>query len=301
VRPLLPATPGCLVVVTSRRRLEGLAVTDNARIITLNPMTHQEGMELLERRLGADWLRAEHAAAKDIVELCGGLPLTLAVASTRALLQPTFSLTTLAARLQDDQGGLSALATHDTRTDVRSAFTASYEALGCGAASLFRLLSVHPSRDITAQAAASLTGTDLRTTRQDIAELLDHHMLVELVPGRYTCHELLRAFAAELSALWDLPHTRSEAQARMFEHYLYSAEAATALIAPHRRPLILPPPRPGVRPQEFAAGTEAAEWIIAERHLLPNLVHDMRLHPRGETVRRQLTSTLETFLHPADH
>ncbi|MFF4692238.1 BTAD domain-containing putative transcriptional regulator [Streptomyces sp. NPDC001307] len=299
VRPLLPAPEGSLVIVTSRRRLMGLAVTDNARIITLDPLTRQEGLELLERRLGADWLRAEQAAAEDIVELCGGLPLALAVASTRVLVQPASSLATLASRLQDDRDGLAALSTYDARTDIRSALRTSYEALSCSAASLFRLLGLHPSRDMTAQAAASLAGSDLRATREDMAELVDHHMLVELVPGRYTCHELLRSFASELSALYDLPGARSEAQARMFEYYLYSAEAATALIAPHRRPLILPPPRPGVRPQEFGDSTEAAEWIIAERHLLPALVQDIGLHPRSQTFRQQLTSTLETFLHPA--
>ena len=89
-RPLLPATPGCLAIVTSRRRLDGLTVTDNARVITLDPMTRQEGLELLDRRLGADRIRAEHSAAEEIVELCGGLPLTLAVAGTRALVQPRF-------------------------------------------------------------------------------------------------------------------------------------------------------------------------------------------------------------------
>jgi hypothetical protein len=86
----------------------------------------------------------------------------------------------------------------------------------------------------------------------------------------------------------------------MVEHYLYSADAATALMAPHRRTLILPPPRPGVRPQHFGGSAEAAEWITAERHLLPSLVRDMGLHPRGEPLYRQLSSALETILPPAD-
>jgi hypothetical protein len=82
----------------------------------------------------------------------------------------------------------------------------------------------------------------------------------------------------------------------MIEHYLYSAEAATALLAPHRGTVDLPPPRPGVRPQEFSCHAEAAEWIIAERYLLPVLAKDVRHHPHGETFRRQLTSALQRSL-----
>ncbi|MFJ3672499.1 BTAD domain-containing putative transcriptional regulator [Streptomyces sp. NPDC090106] len=296
VRPLLPAAPGCLAIITSRRRLEGLAVTDNARIITLDPMTREEGLELLDRRLGTDRIRAEHAAAVEIVELCGGLPLALAVAATQALVQPRFPLASLAARLQNADDCLDVLSGRDTRTNTRSSFHRSYESLGSSAARLFRLLSLHPSRDITLPAAASLAGTGLRRTRQDMAELMDHHLLVELTAGRYTCHELLRACARELSSLLDAPTVRSEGLSRMFEHYLYSADAATELLAPHRTTVVLPPPRPGVRPQSFSGPAEAAEWIVAEQYLLPELVRSLSHSPRGETFRRRLTSALEMCL-----
>ncbi|MFC4508156.1 MULTISPECIES: AfsR/SARP family transcriptional regulator [Streptomyces] len=242
VRPLLPAAPGCLVIVTSRRRLEGLTVTHNAQIITLHAMNRQESLQFLERRLGSDRIRAERAAVEEVVELCGGLPLALAVAGARALSRPRFPLASLATQLQD---GLVALSSQDTRTDTRSAFRRSYEALSCGAATLFRLLGLHPSRDITPKAAASLAGTDMLTTLEHLAELADHHMVVELVPGRYTCHDLLRAFATELSTMLDTSSAQAQARARTLEHYLYSAEAATTLLAPHRATIGLPPPRPG--------------------------------------------------------
>ncbi|MFJ9558868.1 BTAD domain-containing putative transcriptional regulator [Streptomyces fuscichromogenes] len=293
VRPLLPAAPGCLAIVTSRRRLEGLTVTHDARVITLNPMTRQEGLQFLERRLGPDRIRAESTAAEKIVELCGGLPLTLAVACARALSRPGFPLASLVAQLRHSHAALSS---HDPRTDVRSAFRRTYEALSTGAATLFRLLGLHPSCDITPRAAASLAGTELRTTLEHMAELADHHLLVELVPGRYTCHDLLRAYAAELSSVLDASGVQDQARARMFEHYLYSAEAASALLAPHRSEVILPPPRPGVRPQEFSGRAEAVEWITAERYLLPALARDARHYPRSETFRRQLVSTLELSL-----
>ncbi|MFJ5036108.1 BTAD domain-containing putative transcriptional regulator [Streptomyces sp. NPDC088560] len=293
VRPLLPATPGCLAIVTSRRRLDGLAVTNNARLVTLTPMTCDEGLELLDRRLGTDRTRAEHASAEEIVEQCGGLPLALAVAGTRALTQPQLTLASLASTLQDTADSLDALSGHDARTNTRDAFHRSYDALGSSAARLFRLLGLHPSREVTLPVAASLAGSDLRRTRQDVAELMEHHLLVELVAGRYTCHELLRTFARELSSLLDAPNMRSEALARMFEHYLYSAEAATALLAPHRNTVSLPPPRPGVSPQSFGGRPDAAEWIVAEQYLLPELARSLGHHPKGETLRRRMTSALE--------
>ncbi|WLW57286.1 BTAD domain-containing putative transcriptional regulator [Streptomyces sp. YU58] len=300
VRPLLPTTPGSVAVVTSRRRLEGLAVTDNARIITLGPMTRAEGLELLDRRLGTDRIRAEHTAAEEIVELCGGLPLALAVTGARALVQPRFPLASLAAGLQDADARLDVLSSRDDRTDTRSSLHRSYEALSSGAARLFRLLSLHPSHGITMPAAASLAGTDPRRTRQDVAELMDHHLLVEPTAGRYTCHALPRVHARELSAVLDSPTVRSEALARMFDHYLHSADAATAHLAPHRGPLLLPPPRPGVRPQRFSGRADAAEWIVAERYLLPDLVRSAEKHPRDETLHRRLTSALEMCFEPAD-
>ncbi|MFE8950171.1 BTAD domain-containing putative transcriptional regulator [Streptomyces sp. NPDC007856] len=295
LRSLLPTAPGCLTVVTSRRRLEGLTVTHNARILTVNPMTRHEGLQLLERRLGTDRVSSEQTSAEEIVELCGGLPLALAVTAARALSRPRFPLADLASQLQD---GLAALSSQDPRTDARKAFRLSYSALSPGAASLFRLFSIHPSRDITMAAAASLAGTNLAQTTENMAELTDHHLLAELVPGRYTCHDLLRAFATELSTALDPPDARFQARARMFEHYLYSADAATTLLAPHRSAVILPPPRPGVRPQQFHARTDAAEWIIAERCLLPALARDMGHSPQSEKLLRQLTSTLEMSLQP---
>lgn len=197
-RPLLPGTPGSLAVVTSRRRLEGLAVTDSARVLALHPMTRWEGVELLRRRLGAERVGAEPAAAGELVELCGGLPLTLSVAAARAAMRPRFPLASLVAQVRDNRDTLAAFASHDARTDTRSAFSWSYDALSAGAATLFRLLSRHPSADITVPAAIRLAGIEPRATREHLAELLGHHLLVEHTPGRYTCHTLLRTYAAEL-------------------------------------------------------------------------------------------------------
>jgi DNA-binding SARP family transcriptional activator len=291
VRPLLTASTGSVTLVTSRRRLEGLAVTHHAHLITLEPMDGREGVALLERRLGADRVRAERSAAQEVVALCDGLPLALAVAGTRASTRPGISLSALATELRE---GLVSLSSRDSRTDARSAFQRSYDALSSGAATLFRLLSLYPARELTLRGAASLTGTDLRSARQYMAELTDHHLLVETAPDRYAGHALLRAFAVDLSTRVDTSEVRAQACTRMVEHYLYSADAATALLAPRRTTVILPPPRPGVRPQEFSDRADAADWLTAERYMMSTLVRGLDRHPQGGTFREQLRSMLET-------
>ncbi|MFF0025064.1 BTAD domain-containing putative transcriptional regulator [Streptomyces sp. NPDC004082] len=291
VRPLLAAAAGSGTLVTSRRRLEGLAVTHDAHLITLEPMNHREGVSLLERRLGTDRLQAEQSAAHEVTALCDGLPLALAVAGTRASTRPGISLSTLASELRE---GLVALSSRDSRIDARSVFQRSYDALSGGAATLFRLLSLYPSSEFTLRGAASLTGTDLRSARQNLAELTDHHLLVETAAERYAGHALLRAYAADVSAHVDTSEVRAQAYGRMLEHYLYSADAATALLTPHRTTVVLPPPRPGVRPQEFSDRTNAADWLAAERRMVSTLVRGLELHPQGVTFRERLKSMLET-------
>ncbi|MFE9248874.1 BTAD domain-containing putative transcriptional regulator [Streptomyces sp. NPDC007088] len=292
VRPLLPGVPGCLTVVTSRRRLDGLAVTDNARVLPLHPMSRQEGLELLERRLGARRVGAEPPAAREVVDLCGRLPLALAVAATWALTHPDFPLASLAARLRDSRDSLTPFSGHDAPTDVRTVFSCSYRLLSTGAAALFRLLSVHPAHDISAAAAASLAGTGPGATREHIAELVEHHLLVEHSPGRFSAHPLLRTYAGELSEILDEPRARAEARRRMFEHYLYTADAATALIAPRHSGTTLPPHQADVRPLRFTGPAQAAEWILAEQHILPALAEDMPRSPHAEPFRQRLTSAL---------
>ncbi|WP_121715607.1 BTAD domain-containing putative transcriptional regulator [Streptomyces sp. E5N91] len=245
VRPLLPAAPGCLTIVTSRRRLEGLTVTDNARLLLLPPMTGQEGMELLEQRLGADRVRDERKAAEEIVDLCGGLPLAMAVVCARALLHPMFPLTALVNHLHDAKDSLVGFSGHDARTDVRSVFSRSYETLSAGAAALFRLLVLHPAPDITLSDATRLSGAHPQATREHMAELVDRSMLWEQTPGRYTCHVLLRSYAAEMVRGADGKEAIAEARARVGEQHLRSADTSTTLLDPQDGDTVLPSRCPG--------------------------------------------------------
>lgn len=221
VRPLLPGTPGCLAVVTSRNRMSSLVVRDGARTLSLGRLSQAEGTRLLAGRLGPERVAAEPGAADAVVAACAGLPLALAIAAARAATNPRLSLADVASELTSAR--LDALATDDGLDDVRGAFGLSYDALTPAAARLFRLLAAHPGPEIPLAAAASLAGLTAGVTRRLAAELLTATMLGEASPGRYTVHDLLHLYAAELL---DAAGERADAERRLVHHYAASVRAA---------------------------------------------------------------------------
>ena len=156
VRPLLPGSPGCLVLVTSRSQLTGLVVADGARLLPLGVLDGGEAAELLAGRLGAERVNAEPDAMAALVERTAGLPLALSVTCARAASRPGAPLADLAAELADARDRLDALRTGEAATDLRAVFSWSVDKLSVPAARAFRLLSLHPGPDISAPAAASL-------------------------------------------------------------------------------------------------------------------------------------------------
>ncbi|MFC5753124.1 AfsR/SARP family transcriptional regulator [Actinomadura rugatobispora] len=199
VRPLLPGAPGNLVLVTSRNRHSGLVAVEGARPLALDLLTPAEAHQMVAARLGADLVRAEPAAVKAIIDLCAGLPLALSIVAARAAARPGFGLPALAAGLTSVPARLDAFAGTDDATELRTVFSWSYRALSEDAARLFRLLGLQPGPDVTASAAARLAGVAVPRAGRLLHELSDAHLLTEHKPGRYTFHDLLRAYAAELA------------------------------------------------------------------------------------------------------
>ena len=158
VRPLLPGSPGSLVVVTSRSELTGLVAAEGATPLGLDVLTEDEAHELLGRRLGPEVIAAEPEPAAELIALCAWLPLALGVAAGRAATRPGLSLAALAAELRDTRNRLEALDAGDAATDVRAVLSWSYEQLSEPAARMFRLLGLHPGPDVSVAAAASLAG-----------------------------------------------------------------------------------------------------------------------------------------------
>jgi DNA-binding SARP family transcriptional activator len=268
VRPLLPGTPGCLVVVTSRNQLTGLAASDGAVLLTVGVLAEEEARELLARRLGARRAAAERAAVTELIQLCASLPLALSIAAARAAARPGFSFAALAAELRDTRPRLDGLGTGDPATDVRTVFSWSCEQLSDPAARMFRLLGLHPGPSITLTAAASLAEADPEQAREALAELVRAHLLTEPAAGRYAFHDLLRAYAAEQARHHESAGGRRAAIHRTLDYYLHTASIASLLLHPQRSQILLSPPRPGVRPQLLADGWEALEWFRAERQVL---------------------------------
>ncbi|WP_422739882.1 AfsR/SARP family transcriptional regulator [Micromonospora sp. WMMD729] len=270
VRPLLPGAASCLVLVTSRDRLTGLVATEGAEAIVLDLLSAEDAQALLYARIGAR-ARAERTAVDELVRLCDRLPLALVVVAARAVVRPQLPLAELGAQLRAD-GRLDGLDTGDHDSSVRAALSWSYRLLSAPTARLFRL--VGGSTDVTVSTAAgvSLVGAGRRAVRAAFAELADAHLMLERAPDRYAMHDLLRAFAAELSAEHDPAGDRAEARGRLFDHYLHSAHAAAVLLHPHWDPITLAPAVAGVRPEKFGDHDEAVAWFTRERDVLIALV-----------------------------
>jgi DNA-binding SARP family transcriptional activator/tetratricopeptide (TPR) repeat protein len=261
VRPLLPGSPSCLVLVTSRHQLTGLVVRDHARRITLDTLSTEEARELLAGFLGPARVAAEAAAVEEIILRCAHLPLALSIAAARAGADPDLPLSALVAELRQERETLTALSTRDSQdTDLRTVFSWSYRALSPAAARLFRLLGRHPGPEIGVQAAASLADLPEQQTRDLLTELTQVNLVRQHKPGRYQFHDLLHTYADELAG------DDAEATRRCLDYYLHATGLAMTEVDPRGVPDIGTPPR---HTPVFADGDQAVEWLDVE---YPNLI-----------------------------
>ena len=268
VRPLLPASPGCLVIVTSRSQLTGLVATESAFPLTLDVLADAEAQELLTRRLGAQRVEDDPGAADELIQLCARLPLALSIAAARSVSQPGLSLAALTVELRDAPGRLDALDAGQAAANVRAVLSWSYRQLDPATARLFRLLGLHAGPDVSAAAVASLAGVPLPGARRGLGELTRAHLLTEHAPGRFSSHDLLRAYAAELAQSADSEAERRAATGRMLDHYLRTAHRAALRLHPTRRQITLAPPEPGAEPEPIADAAAAQAWFDAELQVL---------------------------------
>jgi tetratricopeptide (TPR) repeat protein len=274
IRPLLPATSTCLVVVTSRNRLAGLITQEGASTVTLDLMTADESMTLLAQHLGHDRVTADPDTAAELVGRCERLPLALTIVAARANVHAHFPLRHLVDDLTQEDHRLSALDTGEPGTDLRAVFSWSYHALTPAAARLFRLLGLHPGPDIGLLAAASLAAVHPSVVRSLFAELTRTHMITEHIPGRFRFHDLLRVYAAERAYEDDTEDERRTAVRRVLDHYLHTGYAAQRQFAPYRRPIAITSPLYGVTLDQITDHRHATDWFISEHtNLLAAIDH----------------------------
>jgi hypothetical protein len=203
VRPLLPATPGCTAIVTSRDSLAGLVVRDGAQRVDLDLLPLTDAVRLLRSLIG-DRVEADPAAAQTLAVQCACLPLALCGAAELAAARPAAPLANLVWQLGDRHQRLDLLdGGGDPRTAVRGVFSWSYRHLDCDSARAFRLLGLHPGTDIEPCAGAALMGTTVAHARRLLTSLARAHLIRPVGPARYAMHDLLRVYAAELAAACD--------------------------------------------------------------------------------------------------
>ncbi|MGY0233000.1 BTAD domain-containing putative transcriptional regulator [Longispora urticae] len=294
VRPLLPADPGSLALITSRDRLAGLTARNGARRLNLSVLEPEESVRLLGAILGPDRVAAEPTAAARIAELCGHLPLALRITAAHVADMPGASLAEHAGRLGSGVRIDALELADDPSVSVRVAFGHSYAALDPESARVFRLLGLVPGPDFTPEAVAALTGTSVFAARRSLDRLASAH-LVEAHPAhRYAFHDLMREYAAGHGAA-DPDATRSVE--RLFDWYLHSAAAADEHMAQTAGRMVpLPPPPASVTCPVFSDRTAALAWLDAEQANLLSVVHDACSRGAGLTAL-VLFDCISGFLH----
>jgi DNA-binding SARP family transcriptional activator/tetratricopeptide (TPR) repeat protein len=299
VRPLLPGTPGCVVIVTSRDSLAGLVARHGAIHLDLDLLPEADAVSLLQALIG-ERADAQPDAVRALAGHCCRLPLALRVAAELAAARPADPLAHMASELADQQQRLELLdAGGDPRTAVRAVFSWSYRHLDAAAAQAFRLAGLHPGRDFDGYALAALAGTGLEHARRMLAILVRAHLLRQAGPGRYGMHDLLRAYARELAAN-DGEDARHAALTRLLEHYLHTAATAIDAVLPaeaRRRPHV---PRSASPAPPVAEPAVARTWLDAEQaNLVAVAEHAAANGWPGHATR--LSATLGRYLENGGH
>lgn len=304
VRPLLPGSSSCLVVVTSRNGMPGLVARDGAVRVNLDLLPEEESVRLLRELIGGRAAADSDSLAR-LAVCCCRLPLALRVAAELANARVGVPLAELTAELSDRQRRLDLLDTDgDVRSAVREVFSWSYRNLDAVGARIFRLAGLYPGPDFDAYAVAALADVGLPEARRSLDRLAQANLIQLAGPGRYGLHDLLRDYARELAAARDSEKHRHTALTRLFDYYLHTAEIATETLSLREMGQYR-----GGRPEEgtsvpavtTAAGASA--WLEAERaSLVAVAVHaaDNGWPDHAITLSAVLSLYLDRVFRPAD-
>jgi tetratricopeptide (TPR) repeat protein len=291
VHPLLPGTPGCPALVTSRRSLTDLRPATHLDVDVFAP---GEALAFLAEAAPHVPAGPDPHAATRIAHRCGHLPLALGLVSAHIRAKPGWTLTDHADRLDERH--------HDRRLDsgVELALDLSYRQLPADRQRLLRLAALHPGQDLDAHAAAALAGSDLPAAQDLLHELCRDHLLQQDIPGRYTFHDLVRAYAIGRSGDEDSPPERRAALSRLFDYCLGTAAAAMDTLYPaetDRRPKV---PRPGTPVPALTDPDSARAWLDAERPTLVAVAAHTATRGWPAHITR-LSATLSRYLNGGHH
>jgi DNA-binding SARP family transcriptional activator/tetratricopeptide (TPR) repeat protein len=267
IRPLLPGAPGCLVLITSRRRMLGLPGTV---WFPLRVLSEGDAILLFTRVVGPE-RAGDRSAVAEVVRMCGYLPLVIPLVASRLRQHPSWTVADLAAQLR---GQRARGEVHTDNREVAAALELTYRYLTTEQQRLFRRLALHPGSDFSVHVAAALTSSEsLDATGLALDALLDYHLLEEPQVGRYAFHVLIREYARRLALADDQEDDRKRAIHRMLDYYLAAAQRAAAVVYPfHRRlpadityvPVVQPP---------LGSQEDCLRWVERERANLLRVVY----------------------------
>ena len=265
VRPLLPGSSSCAVLVTTRNRAADLAST---QLVDLNVLEDAEALALFAKIVGEERAAAEPDATAEVLVACAGLPLAIRICAARLAARRQWRIATLAGRLRNQHKRLDELRTGDLA--VRASFQVSYDSLsaashGADPARVFRLLGLWRGESISLRAAAALLGLPENDAADALEILVDFNLLESPAPDRYRCHDLLRAYAHERAEAEEPPVVRDATVSRLLWWYLDSAEAAADAVSPQRYQVPRERAEPGYPPLAFASLDEGLSWYDDER------------------------------------
>ncbi|NED02172.1 tetratricopeptide repeat protein [Streptomyces sp. SID6648] len=249
IRPLLPGTPGCAALVTSRVRMVDLA---GAHLVDLDVMSPEEALQLFTRIVGAERVGSEREAALDVVAACGFLPLAIRIAASRLAARRTWTVSVLAAKLADERRRLDELQAGDLA--VKATFELGYGQLEPAQARAFRLLGLADGPDISLAAAAALLNLDPHAAEDLLEALVDTSLVESAAPGRYRYHDLVRLYARACAERDERAVERESALSRLLDFYLATAAGVYAL------------ERPGDRLADHREPTQYSGLTFADRH-----------------------------------
>jgi tetratricopeptide (TPR) repeat protein len=257
IRPILPGAGGCVVLITSRRRLADL---EEAVPLTLETLPSGQAAQLFTRLAPAS--SAEPEAVAELVRRCGRLPLAIRLLAGRLRHHPSWTVADLVAAVEESGDELEEI--HAGSASAAAAFDLSYADLEADQQRLFRCLGLHPGPDIDARAAAAMVGADLAPARRLLDALYDNHLVEETARGRYAMHDLLRAYArARAAGDGDDADGGDAPTGRLLDYYLRSAQAAGRHLSPRADPPADAGP-PGLIPP-LSTRDQALAWMRAER------------------------------------
>jgi DNA-binding SARP family transcriptional activator/Tfp pilus assembly protein PilF len=234
VRPLLPGSASCAVLVTTRNRTPDLAST---RFVDLDVLEDIEALALFSRIVDDDRPAAEPDATAEVLLACAGLPLAIRICAARLAARRHWKIATMAGRLRDERRRLDELKTGDLA--VRASFQVSYDSLrtasnGVDPARAFRLLGLWEGPSVSLPAAAALLGDSEDDIADALETLVDANLLESPGPDWYRYHDLLRFYATERAREEESEADRAAAVRRLLHWYLITADAGAGILSPHR-------------------------------------------------------------------